>query len=71
MDKSLLGEYDNYDYRSADEMTLEEQIESAQKALAAVIRLSQCNKSDYLDKKKTEIQLRIQQLEKYADDRAD
>ena len=71
MDKSLRGEYDNYDYRSADETTLEEQIESAKKALAAVIRLSQSNKSDYLDKKKTEIELIIQQLEKRADEQAD
>lgn len=64
MDKLLRGEYDNYNYRSATEMTLEEQIESARKALAAVIWLSETGRSDYLDKKKTEIELRLEHLEK-------
>ena len=61
---SEYGEYDNYDYRSAEETTLEEQIESARKALAAVIRLSETGRSDYLDKKKTEIELRLEHMEK-------
>ncbi len=63
MNKSLQGEYDNYSYCSADELTITDQIESAKKALAAVIRLSHINKSNYWEKKKTEIQLKIQSLE--------
>ena len=63
MNKSLQGEYDNYIYRPADELTIADQIESAKKALASVIRLSHINKSNYWEKKKTEIQLRIQHLE--------
>ena len=46
-----------------DELTITDQIESAKKALAAVIRLSHINKSNYWEKKKTEIQLKIQSLE--------
>ena len=57
------GEYDNYNYRSANEMTIAEQIESAKKALESVIRLSRNNPNNYWEKKKAEIQLRIKQLE--------
>ena len=64
MIKSLRGENDNYLYHSANELTLSQQIESAQKALSSVIRLSQTDKNDYWGKKKTEIESRIQQLEK-------
>lgn len=63
MNRSLCGEYDNYDYRSADEMSLQEQMESAKKALASAMRLSKTNKNDYWDRKIIEIKQRIQQLE--------
>jgi hypothetical protein len=63
MNKSFSGEYDNYNYHSAEEMSLSEQIESAKKALASAIRLSRINESDYWDKKIIEIKQRIQQLE--------
>jgi hypothetical protein len=62
MDRSFYGEYDNYSYRSAEEMSLAEQIESAEKALAAAMRLSKTNKSPCWDGKIAEIQQRIQQL---------
>lgn len=63
MVNSLHGENDNYNYHSASEMSLTEQLESAKKALASAIRLSQINNSDYWDDKITEIKKRILQLE--------
>ena len=63
MAKSLYGENDNYCYRSANEMSLAEQLDSAKKALVAAVRLSQTNRSDYWDNKIIEIKKRILQLE--------
>ena len=63
MNKSFQGENDNYVYRSADELTIADQIASAKRALASVIRLSHINKSNYWEEKKAEIQIKIQRLE--------
>ena len=63
MSNSLHGENDNYNYRSSNEMSLSEQLDSAQKALASAVRLSHKNESYYLKKKIIEIKKRIQQLE--------
>ncbi|MBO5342201.1 MAG: hypothetical protein J6A73_05930 [Lachnospiraceae bacterium] len=63
MSKIMYGENDNYHYRSSSEMSLTEQLNSAKEALDAAIRLSQTNKSDYLDNKIIEIKERILQLE--------
>jgi hypothetical protein len=68
MNKSLCGEYDNYNYHPAEEMSLTEQMESAKEALASAMRLYQINKSDYLDKKIIEIKQKIQELESMKTD---
>lgn len=44
-------------------MSLTEQLNSAKEALVSAIRLSQTNKSDFLDNKIIEIKERILQLE--------
>jgi hypothetical protein len=69
MNRSLYGEYDGYDYRPVEEMTLQEQIESAKKALVAAKKLSQTRKSDSLDQKIVEIKHRIQQLESMEEEK--
>jgi uncharacterized membrane-anchored protein len=63
MDRSFCGEYDNYNYRPVEEMTLEEQLESAKKSYDAVMRLSQREKNAYLDEMIIRIKQRIQLLE--------
>lgn len=60
----VYGEYDGYDYSSVEEMSLEEQLCFMRRALKSAISLSIKHKSDYFEKKISEIQLRIEQLEK-------
>lgn len=60
---TMQGEYDNYDYRTSAEMTLDEQIDSTRQALASAICLLKDNESDYLKNKVKEIDYRLQQLE--------
>lgn len=63
MNEIVYGEYDNYDYSSADGMSLDEQLSFMKKALKSAISIAQKNKNDYWNKKIAEIQLKIEQLE--------
>lgn len=60
---NMQGEYDNYDYQTSAEMTLDEQIDSTKQALASAIQLLKDDESDYLNNKVKEIEHRLQQLE--------
>ncbi len=70
MNKSLRGENDNYHYRFPEEMSLEEQLDSAKKTLVSVEELLQNNNyyTVFLNNKIIEIKKRIQQLEKLIQD---
>jgi hypothetical protein len=68
MDRSLYGEYDNYDYSNAEGMSLDEQISFMKKTLKSAIRISQTNESDYIAKKIVEIKQKIQELESMKTD---
>jgi uncharacterized membrane-anchored protein len=68
MDRSYYGEYDNYNYRPVEEMTLEEQLESAKKSYDAVMRLSQREKNAYFDEMMIRIRERIQLLEQQKEE---
>ena len=63
MSKIIYGEYDNYDYSSADGMSVDEQLSFTKKALKSAISISKKNKNEFWNKKIAEIQLRIKQLE--------
>lgn len=63
MDKVVYGEYDNYDYSSAEGMSLDEQLSFMKKALNSAVSISQKNKSDFWNNKVAEIQFKIEQLE--------
>lgn len=60
---NIQGEYDNYDYRTSAEMTLDEQIDSTKQALASAIQLLKDKESDYSNDKVNEIEHRLQHLE--------
>ena len=63
MSKIMYGEYDNYDYSSADGMTIDEQLSFMKKALNSAIEISKINKdTDWIDKIKY-IKARIKELE--------
>jgi tRNA-dihydrouridine synthase len=67
-DRSYYGEYDNYNYRTADEMTLEERIELAHDALDAAISLSQSYKNGSWDDKIIEIKQHLEWLEQQKEE---
>lgn len=53
------GEYDNYDYRRFEEMTLEECIASCEKALNSVIEIQKTHKEDFWKQKEEEIRAKL------------
>lgn len=62
---AIQGEYDNYDYMTSAEMTLDEQIESTRKAITIAICLLKSNESDYLNNKVKEFENWLEQLESF------
>ena len=63
MSKIMYGEYDNYDYSSADGMTIDEQLSFMKKALNSAIEISKINKDTYWIDKIKYIKARIKELE--------
>lgn len=63
MSKIMYGEYDNYDYSSADGMTVDEQLSFMKKALNSAIEISKINKNTYWIDKIKYIKARIKELE--------
>lgn len=59
----MYGEYDNYDYSSADGMTIDEQISFMKKALKSAIEISKINKNTYWIDKIEYIKAKIKELE--------
>lgn len=63
MSKIMYGEYDNYDYSSADEMTIDEQLSFMKKALNSAIEISKINKDTYWIDKIEYIKAKIKESE--------